>query len=304
MRVLIFGAKGQDARILSNLYAEKNSIVYLVSRTSSPGAYTTDYTVDSLRKILRDTKPDVIYLTAAQSSVSRSFSDNGQTLLVNTQIATNFLEAFIKSGLRSKVAWFNSSEIYGELTNDRPHNEESKHNPQSPYALSKSISSQLFSYYASLYNINYIEAVLFNHESNYRRGDYFVLKAVRELYRVRKGEISKVYFGDLSVSRDFGGAINYMNILMELMSQDFTGKINICSGSSVKLREIVEYICKYFALEFEEVVFTDEKLIRFNEPKLIIGDNSKLQGVLKVNKVETDFFVVLKEIIDEYVYSN
>lgn len=301
MRVLIFGASGQDARILKRFYETQRAKVFLVSRNLSSGTIQTDYTVPSLIAILNATIPDLIYFTAAQSSVSKSFRDQGETIRANSTIVTNFLEAFCSSGLNSKIAWFNSSEIYGASTENKPHDEQSEHRPQSPYALSKSISSRIFSYYTSSYNIEFVEAILFNHESNFRSGDYFVIKAVRELYKVYIGEIQSVNFGNLSVSRDFGGAINYMEILAELMSSDFSGKINICSGKSIMLREIVEFICEYFNLDFHKVISIDENLFRSNEPKLIVGNNSKLQDTLVHNNVVTDFFVVLKEILDDYV---
>lgn len=297
MKVLIFGANGQDANILEMYYKELGYEVLMVSRYELTGRLKSDYSVPSLTKIMKETSPELIYFTAAQSSVSKSWRDKGETINANVGILVNFFEAYHRSNSVGLVAWFNSSEIYGESKNRIPHTEESPRMPSSPYALSKCLCSDVANYYSNRYSIPVAEFVLFNHESEYRNGMYFVNKVISSLQDIVEGKSDYVRLGNLNIYRDFGSAKNYMKIIMELMEAGFTGRVNICSGKAIELKSIVQKVCEMHDLKYEEVIKIDESFYRTNDAEFILGSNEFLKTLTSKTPVIENFDVILEELV-------
>ena len=71
----------------------------------------------------------------------------------------------------------------------------------------------------------------------------------------------------------------------------------VCSGVSVSLRKIVEYIFDKLDINLNRIV-VDDNLIRNNELKEIYGDNSKIRANLNWN-YNMSFFSVIDILINE-----
>ena len=71
----------------------------------------------------------------------------------------------------------------------------------------------------------------------------------------------------------------------------------ICSGKSISLREIVEYVFEKLEIDKSRII-TDEKFFRPNDIKNIYGDNERAKKELNWENGKT-FFEVLDILIQE-----
>jgi len=133
----------------------------------------------SLKTILSNHKPDVIFHLAAQSYVPFSFSSPVATLNTNVIGTCNLLEAIKELKLASDcnpvVHVCSSSEVYGQVRKDEiPIKEDVPLRPASPYGVSKVGEDMLgFQYWLS-WKIKTLRTRMFTHTGP-RRGDVFVV---------------------------------------------------------------------------------------------------------------------------------
>ncbi|MBU1262242.1 GDP-mannose 4,6-dehydratase, partial [bacterium] len=122
----------------------------------------------SLKAILVEHKPDIIFHLAAQSYVDFSFTSPIATLEANIIGTCNLLEAVkelkFSSGYDPIVHICSSSEVYGQVKEDEvPIKEDNPFRPASPYAVSKVAEDMLgFQYWLS-WKIKTIRTRLFTH---------------------------------------------------------------------------------------------------------------------------------------------
>jgi GDP-mannose 4,6-dehydratase len=133
----------------------------------------------SVRSMLAEYKPDVIFHLAAQSYVDFSFLAPVETLATNTVGTCNVLEA-VKQLKQSDsydpvIHICSSSEVYGQVTEDEvPIKESNPLRPASPYAVSKVGEDMLALQYWSSWKIKTIRSRMFTHTGP-RRGEVFVV---------------------------------------------------------------------------------------------------------------------------------
>jgi len=89
--------------------------------------------------------------------------------------------------------------------------------------------------------------------------------------------------------------------IWKMMQLDKPDDFMICSGESVLLRSIVEYIFERLKID-KNLIIEDESLFRPNEIKDIYGDSSKAKDVLSW-EYEYSFFDVLDILIEEEIKS-
>ena len=133
----------------------------------------------SVRSMLAEYKPDVIFHLAAQSYVDFSFLAPIETLETNIVGTCNLLEA-VKQLKQSDsynpvIHICSSSEVYGQVTEDEiPIKESNPLRPASPYAVSKVGEDMLALQYWSSWKIKTIRSRMFTHTGP-RRGEVFVV---------------------------------------------------------------------------------------------------------------------------------
>jgi GDP-mannose 4,6-dehydratase len=131
----------------------------------------------SIKPILSNYKPDVIFHLAAQSYVVSSFSLPIATLYANTIGTCNLLEIVkelkFASGYDPVMHICSSSEVYGQVRKeDVPIKETVPFRPASPYAVSKVAEDMLAYQYWLSWGLKTIRTRMFTHTGP-RRGDVF-----------------------------------------------------------------------------------------------------------------------------------
>jgi GDPmannose 4,6-dehydratase len=219
-----------------------------------------------------------VYNLAAQSSVSLSFAQPIGTFQFNTLSVFNLVEAIKQFDSKIKFYQASSSEMFGEVTH-LPITEDTEFHPKSPYAISKAAAHWTCVNYRESYNLFICCGILFNHESHLRTDTFFVKKVIREAIKIKKGLSDKLTVGNLNIKRDIGYAPIYVEAMYKMMQQPKADSYLICTGSSVSLKYITEYIFNKLAVPTSTIV-SDPKLFRPSEINDIYGSNKHINTSL------------------------
>ncbi len=309
---IITGITGQDGAYLSALLLKADYQVIGLVRSKAHGSFQGLKYVGAYQSIiieecdlldmtrimtlLQRYQPDEVYNLAAQSSVSISFEQPIGTFQFNTISVFNLLEAIKMVNKKIKFYQASSSEMYGRV-HRLPISESTVFHPLSPYAISKASAHWICVQYRESYNMFISCGILFNHESYLRSNNYFVKKVISESLKIHRGESRALQVGNIDIKRDFGYAPKYVECMHLMLQCDQPGDFTICSGQSVSLSSIIEYVFKKLDIPLSACIKSPE-LYRPAEIEDIYGDASKAKAVLKWN-YDLTFFDVLDLMLKE-----
>jgi len=316
-KALIFGVTGQDGHLLAHLLLGNNFRVLGVSRyaisenkflieelNKSEQLETASLNLlvkDNVRSILDDFKPEIVFNLSGITSVAKSIRNPAETFESIAVATQNILEAIRTSGREIRFLNAGSSECFGDSFQNKPHTEESRYCPESPYASAKVAALYLTDTYRKFYNVLGYSAILSNHESILRK-DYFVTKkVVSTLKKIADGKESLLTLGNLGVSRDFGWAPNYVEAMYAIVESQFPDNYIVCTGQTNTLENFVEKCCDYYGLRMKECVKIDPSLCRPNEPKEISLSPQKIYDVLGW-KATTSFDEVVRKLCSNQLF--
>lgn len=309
---IITGITGQDGAYLSKLLLSKGySVIGLVRKNFKENTTGLQYlniledirilecnllVLDEIKNIFDEYRPDEVYNLAAQSSVSLSFEKPLETIQFNILSVVNLLEAIKTVNIKIKFYQASSSDMFGN-TDVLPITEKSIIHPTSPYAISKATGHWTAINYRESYGIFASCGILFNHESYLRTENFFVKKVIRTAIEIKQGKAEELRVGNIDLSRDFGYAPDYVRAMWLMLQQKKAGEYLICSGRSISLREIVEYVFDKVRISKNKIII-DEKLFRPNDIENIYGTNEKARLELGW-EYDKAFCEVLDVLIDE-----
>ena len=259
---LITGITGQDGSYLAEYLLSKNYIVHGIKRRSS--SYNTDRinhlikepnlksnlilhygdVVDSLAllNIIKKINPDEIYNLAAQSHVAVSFESPEYTANADGLGPLRILEIIKSLKLKCKFYQASTSELFGDTA--APQNENSKLEPQSPYAAAKLYSYHITKIYRNAYGIHASNGILFNHESP-RRGETFLTRKVTMgVAKIFLGKLKCIYVGNIYSKRDWGHAKEYVESMWKILNQKKSNDYVIATGRSYTVKKFIEIAFK------------------------------------------------------------
>lgn len=248
--------------------------------------------------IIKEIKPDEVYNLAAQSSVSLSFKQPIGTISFNIISVLNLLEAIKLIKPDTKFYQASSSEIFG-TSNDLPLTESSHIHPVSPYAISKVSAHWITKNYREAYNLFASSGFLFNHESFLRSENFFVKKVIKQAVAISQKKASSLEVGNIDIRRDFGWAPDYVEAMHLILSHHEPDDFIICSGKSVLLRSIIEYVFNKLSVSMD-CLSINESLQRPTDITDIFGDSSKAKRILNW-QYNRSFYSVLDILINEEI---
>ena len=309
---LITGINGQDGSYLAELLLEKGYDVWgTIRRNSSPEYNTTrvdhvfnrinlvyaDLTdMSSLVSVLQKAKPDEIYNLAAQSHVRVSFDAPIYTAEATGLGTLNLLEAIRLTCPKARVYQASSSEMFGNTIDDDGFQRETTQlNPVSPYGCAKVFSYNICNNYKNSYDMHISNGILFNHESP-RRGINFVTnKVVNGAVDIKQGRKKNLTLGNLSASRDWGHAKDYVKAMWMMLQQDEPDNYVCSTGVSHTVQNLVDYTFGILGVD-TKLVKTHEQFERPEELQHLKGDCTKLKTKLGWEPTYT-FETMLDEMI-------
>jgi GDPmannose 4,6-dehydratase len=146
--------------------------------------------------------------------------------------------------------------------------------------------------YRESYNLFACSGILFNHESEYRGGEFVTQKIIESVVRIKKGELDFLELGNLDAKRDWGYAKDYVLGMYLMLQQPIPDDYVLATNTTVSVRTFVE---KSFAMINVEIYWEGEginekgickesgrELVKINadyyrpaEVDLLVGDYSK-----------------------------
>lgn len=274
---LITGVSGQDGAYLARLLIGKGYRVVGTSRDSEASSFwrlsalgildsleLTSVDLSDFRSVLQclsKFEPDEVYNLAGQSSVGRSFEEPVETLRSIATANLNILEAI--RFLRANVRLYNagSSECFGD-TGKLPANEGTSFYPRSPYAVAKAAAFWQVDNYREAYSIFACTGILFNHESPLR-GDRFVTrKIIKAACDIASGSTELLRLGNVSISRDWGWAPEYVEAMWLMLQTDFPQDFVIATGVTTSLESFTRLAFEACGLDWNDWVTVDEEFMR------------------------------------------
>jgi nucleoside-diphosphate-sugar epimerase len=188
----------------------------------------------------------------------------------NTVGSVNLLEALAtKNRETKKVLLASSSNVYG--SQDGKLNEQSVLLPKGHYAASKLAMEFMAK--------NYFEALPivvtrpFNYTGVGQRESFVVAKIVAHFRR----RAAKMQLGNIDVHRDFLDVRDLVGAYVALLSSDLRSTfVNVCSGKSISLREIISELESQTSHEIE--IEVDRELVRPNDIPVMVGDPTLLRS--------------------------
>lgn len=234
---------------------------------------------EGIEKIIFHFQPNYILHLASYSSVAFSWENPVKSFQNNTNIFLNVLEAVHSVNTGIRILSVGSSEEYGDLAGGNAiFHEEDALNPISPYAVARVSQEMLSKVYAKGYGLDIVMTRSFNHIGLGQKETFVIASFAKRLAEMKKGGVSspKLITGDISLIRDFVDVRDVVRAYDGLLKKGRKGEIyNICRGVGYSLTELIQQMASI--LDMEVLTETDERLIRPNDNKMIIGSNEKIR---------------------------
>jgi GDPmannose 4,6-dehydratase len=298
-KAIVTGITGQDGSYLAELLLSKGYEVHgLIRRSSTFNTDRIDHIYQDphepnpklilhyadltdgsrLVTLLNEVQPDEVYNLAAQSHVRVSFDEPEYTGDVTGLGTIRLLEAIRALGLQTRFYQASSSEMFGATP--PPQNEDTPFYPRSPYGVAKVYSYWITRNYREAYGLFATNGILFNHESP-RRGDTFVTRKItRAVARIKAGEQSELYMGNLDSVRDWGYAPEYVEAMWRMLQHDEPTDFVVATNTAYTVKDFLEFSFGHAGLEWEKYVKFDERYLRPTEVDALIGDPGKAESLL------------------------
>jgi GDPmannose 4,6-dehydratase len=128
--------------------------------------------------------------------------------------------------------------------------------------------------YREAYGLFAVNGILFNHESP-RRGETFVTRKItRAAARIKAGQQSKLYLGNLDSVRDWGYTPEYVEGMWRMLQHDKPMDYVLATGYAATIRDFLTHSFGALDLNWEEFVEFDPRYLRPTEVDALIGDAS------------------------------
>ncbi|MBI5563107.1 MAG: GDP-mannose 4,6-dehydratase [Deltaproteobacteria bacterium] len=195
----------------------------------------------------------------------------------NVEATINVLEAVKEAGLDARVVVPGSAAEYGRVSPcDLPLTETQAPNPVSPYGVSKVWQTAVARYYAAQ-GVDVIIGRIFNVMGKGAHPGLSIGAFAEQLRRIKAGELPPALsVGNLKPRRDFIDVTDACSALAGLADKGRSGETyNICSGTSVSMREILEMMIETAGLKVSVTV--DPERVKDADIDDIYGANAKMR---------------------------
>jgi GDPmannose 4,6-dehydratase len=161
-----------------------------------------------------------------------------------------------------------------------PQNEETAFYPRSPYGAAKLYAYWVTRNYREGYGMFAVNGILFNHESP-RRGETFVTRKVtRAVARIKAGEQSELFMGNLDSVRDWGYAPEYVEAMWRMLQHDTPTDYVVATGTNYTVKDFLQISFEHAGLDWQKYVKFDERYLRPTEVDALVGDATRAQELL------------------------
>lgn len=300
LTAFITGITGQDGSYLAELLLGKGYTVHgLVHRPDALAASHIGHLVQEgdvvgrrlflhngtfedathLRRIISQTKPAEFYHLAGQSSPRLSLELPEATVDSIGMATLRLLEIIRDLPDPPSFLYASSAEVFGSPPHS-PQDELTPLNPTTPYGAAKAFSQQMGRVYRLAFGLKTCSAILYNHESPRRSGQFVTMKVARAVARIRRGLQSELVLGSLTGRRDWGWAPDYVRGMWQMLQADPVDDFVLATGQLHSVEELVAIAFAEIGRNWRDHVKFDARLVSAIEPVAACGNPSKAKRLL------------------------
>ena len=272
-RVLVTGASGFTGRYVADALAAQGDLALaLTERPGDPGARSVDLRDRAaVASSVAAAAPDAVIHLAAIPFVAHGDADAMyRTNVVGTR---NLLEALSTlPRVPDAILLASSANVYGNNAVEFLH-ESVPPSPANDYAVSKLAMEYMANLWTEKLPLTLVRP--FNYTGIGQAEHFLIPKIVSHF---RRGD-RIIELGNLKVSRDFQDVRFVAQSYASLLDADSAGSVvNVCSGESVSLLEIVAMMEDIAGYKID--VRVNPAFVRGNEVAKLTGDNSRLRSLI------------------------
>ena len=297
-KVLITGITGQDGIFLSKELVENDNYEIIgLSRKNNLNSFNKklktlkfdlnkfqnikiiniDLTEKSeVKKLIKDNKFDFVYNLSGPSSVYESIKNPQKSKMEISLIFNNLIDSFVDENYFPNFFQASSSEMFNEEPTEKI-TEEIRLSPTSPYGKAKAEIHEYISSIRNKYNWNISSGIMFNHESELRSDDYLFMKIINRAIEIKNNVNNEIKLGSLDIQRDWSYAGDVMKAAKLIIESDNGEDYVIGSGEPTSIKSLVEFVFRYFDLDYLNYFQEDKNLLRPNEPKIKYSSPKKIK---------------------------
>lgn len=233
---------------------------------------------EQVNKLLKETKPSLIFHLAAQANVPLSIKDPISTFHANIDSQLNLFNAVKELGLEdTRILLVSSAEVYGYVRpEDLPIDEGTPHRPANPYAVSKIAQDYLGFQYNLSYNMPIIIVRPFSHIGPGQGTGFVVSDFSKKIAEIEKGISEPVLrVGNLEAKRDFTDVRDMVSVYSLLIEKGEEGQVyNAGSGKSISIKDVLNKLLQLSKIKIS--VETDKAKFRPSDIPELICDTTKV----------------------------
>ena len=253
---------------------------------------------NSLKKIIKKIKPDLIYNFASNPDVRMSFELPREIINNNYQSTLNLFESVRVLKLKSLIIHCSTSEVYGNVSKkDVPIKETLSIRPVSPYAVSKAYQDLCAQLYSKIYNLNIIITRMFTY-INPRRNNLFQSAFASQIIKMKTKKDKILKHGNLKSVRTSLSLNDAMNAYWLVAKKGKIGEIyNIGGTKKYLVGEILDKLISISGLKVKKKI--DKKLLRLKDVTLQLPNIKKFKldtGWTQKEKLDMSLRKLLKEL--------
>ena len=252
-RVIVFGASGF---IGSNFCRHLRELTSLeVIGYSSSECNMLDQS--QVAKALGDSSPGTSVVLC--SAITPRKEDSWSAMLKNVEMAHNLCEGIPSTGLRS-VIYMSSVDVYGARIPSDGIREDTEVDPKSYYALSKLVCEALL----RIELPDQCPLTILRIPGIYGPGDQSQSVLGGFINKILRQETIKIT-GEGTTKRDYVNVADLCHIVEQFLDSPFAGVVNVATGSSIAIKDLVETAAKVVGLvptvEFEPATRADKDMV-------------------------------------------
>lgn len=231
---------------------------------------------NKLNDLIQEYKPSYFAHLGSQSSVKKSQDFRKLTEESNYLISKNIIDS-IENYSKDTIFFFPSSANIYEGYQDITVTEHTSPLPLTNYAISKYKTQSIIS---KKNNLQLNTGILFSHESEFRRPNFFSKRIADFLVKYYLGDKKCLNVGDLSIERDIGYAEEYVDAIYQILKQNRKEEYIVSYNHLYRLSEMVENMLELLNIK-HEIIMKDDMLsyvdLKTNN-KFIVSDKSNFRA--------------------------
>ena len=291
--IVITGALGQDGIILSKLLLKKKyNVIGIVKRINSHRIINIKYNkVDLLNynkvsNFLEKINPICVIHLGTENPNYIELKRKKDFYKNNLKATKNLIKYFSLNKPEKKLILIGTSQMYGKLR--KLADLKSKFYPINSYAKFRVESYKYMLNSKKKYQSKMTTAILFNHDSMYRKKKFLIPRLIRLIKSKNFKKIDEIY--QENITGDFSHAEDICNGLYKLIiSKDNPNKLIFSSSKETFINDIIKFLLRKNNIKIKLI---DKNLSKNSTP---IGDNSFTKKLLKW-KIKKNIFIAANEL--------